>query len=317
MKRPEHPTPRVREVLEFIQPRSDGVYVDGTLGLGGHAEAILRAVSPPPTVIGIDCDHEMLALAAERLREFSDHVKIVWGRHSQLDTIVRSLGFSHVDGVVLDIGPSLPFLTDPARGISQTSDQPLDARYDRTQQLTAYTVVNEYPEERLAEVLALTGNRRLARKIAATVVRRRKERPIRTPREFAEIVHEVVGRKRKGQIDAAAPWLMAIRAWVNNELGELEAGIEAAAQVLKPGGRLVVLTWDSTQHRTARQTLQRLARGCICPPHLPCTCGRKPVFRLLTPRGLPTPESELATGPATLRTCRLFAAEKLADEETA
>ncbi len=314
MKRLQHPTPRVPEVLEFLQPRSDGVYIDGTVGLGGHTEAIVRAVHPPPTVIAIDCDREALSAAAQRLAAFSDHIRFVWGRHSQLDVIARSLGFEAVDGIVLDIGPSLPFLTDPTRGISLTSDQPLDGRYDRTQPLTAYAIVNEYPEDRLAEVLSITGDRRAARRIARAIVRRRKQQPIRTPKEFAELVHEVLGRSRKGRIDAASPWLLALRAAVNNELGELQGAIEAAARVLKPGARLVVLTWDSSQHRTARTALARLARGCVCPPDLPCTCGRKPIMKLLTPRGLPTPEEQLARGPATWRTCRLFAAEKLPEE---
>lgn len=314
MERLRHPTARVEEVLGFLKPRPGGVYVDATIGPGGHAEAILRSVSPPPTVIGIDCDGEMLALARRRLAQFADHVHLVHGWHSQIAEIVRGLGFEAVDGVLVDAGTAMQQLVDPVRGMSLFSDEPLDARYDRSQPLTAYTVVNAYAEDKLAEVLALTGKRRMARKIAKAIVRRRAQQPIRTPREFAEVVHQVLGRSRRGRVDAATEWLAAVRQWVNRELDELEGALRGAAEITVPGGRIVALTWDGGQHRVARAVLQSLARGCICPPHVPCTCGRRPVVKLLTPRGLPAPPEELKDGPATLRTCRLFAAEKLAEE---
>ena len=187
----------------------------------------------------------------------------------------------------------------------------LDGRYDRTQRLTMWEIVNRWPRKKLFEALAITGKRRLAGIIAKAIVQRRMKGAIDTPRELAKVIAEALGRERRGRVHVSTEWLMALRMAVNRELEEARAGIEAAARIIRPGGRLVVLSWDGTTHRTVRQTLRQLQRGCICPPQLPCTCGREPMLKILTPGGLAPGEAERKANPAA-RTCRLFAAEILA-----
>jgi 16S rRNA (cytosine1402-N4)-methyltransferase len=310
-----HPSAMVAEVLAYLQVAPGGVYVDATIGPGGHAEAILRASAPDGRLLGIDLDETALEMAARRLASFGARVMLVQGRFSQVAEIAARAGLKQIDGLLADLAVSRPQLLDKERGFSFDSDARLDSRYSRRlQSLSAYEVVNQYECERLAEVLALTGKRRLARRLAEAIIRARTERPIESPRQLARVIHAALGRTRRGAADAASEWLMAVRMHVNDELQEAAAGIRAATKVLRPGGRLVVLAWDGTTVRVVRETLRSLARGCTCPPEVPCTCAGHPQLRLFTPRGRRPTAKEIEANRAA-RTCRLFAAEKHTAEE--
>lgn len=313
MYQANHPPAMVAEVLEYLQVRRGGVYLDTTVGMGGHAAAILEASAPDGLLVGIDMDASAIKMAAQRLKRFRERVRLVHGRFSQLETIVARLGVSQVDGVLADLGPSRPQLLSASRGFSFDSDARLDARYDQQQELTAWDVVNRFSRAELVRVLSLTGKRREARRIANAIVAQRASGAINTPRQLASVVHRALGRARSGATDAATEWFMAIRMFVNRELEEAAEGIQAAAKVLRPGGRLVVISWDGTTHATVRRKMRELAGSCSCPPELPCVCGGAPVLKLLTPRGLQASAEEREQNPAT-RTCRLFAAEKAPPE---
>ncbi|MCX7598596.1 MAG: 16S rRNA (cytosine(1402)-N(4))-methyltransferase RsmH [Armatimonadetes bacterium] len=306
-----HPPAMVAEVLEYLQVRRGGVYLDSTVGMGGHAEAILEASAPDGVLLGVDMDASALQAAGKRLERFGPRVRLVHGRFSQLETLVAQLGVGQVDGVLADLGPSRPQLLSPARGFSFDSEARLDARYDRQQELTAWHVVNRFSRADLVRVLSLTGKPHAARRIANAIVARRATGAIDTPRELAQLIRNTLGRaKTGGSADVATEWFMAIRMFVNRELEEATEGIEAAAKILSPRGRLVVLSWDGTTHATVRRKMRELEKGCSCPPELPCVCGRTPVLKLLTPRGRQATAEERRINPAT-RTCRLFAAEKV------
>jgi 16S rRNA (cytosine1402-N4)-methyltransferase len=309
-----HPSAMVAEVLEHLQVESGGVYIDSTVNGGGHTEAILEASGPDGAVIGVDMDREALKLAAARLERFGERVRLVYGRFSQLERAVKEAGALEIDGVLADLGPSRIQLLSQKRGFSFESEGRLDARMDRSQELTAWEIVNRYPRRELFKVLALTGKRREAGALTDAILGRRATGAIDTPRELAELIRERLGRDRRGHVDAATEWLMALRMHVNREIEEAEAGIESAVEVLRPGGRLVVISWDGTTHRAVRQKLRMLAKGCICPPEMPCACGRQPTVKVLTPNGINASEEERKVNPAT-RTCRLFAAESRRSEK--
>jgi 16S rRNA (cytosine1402-N4)-methyltransferase len=308
-----HPSAMVAEVLEYLKVESGGVYLDSTEGGGGHTEAILEASGPDGAVIGVDLDREALKLAADRLERFGDRVRLLHGRFSQLERAVKEAGALEVDGVLADLGPSRIQLLSHRRGFSFDSEGKLDARMDRRQELTAWDIVNRYPRRELLRVLALTGKRREAGILADAILARRAKGAIETPRELAEVVRRAVGREKRGHVDASTEWLMALRMHVNREIEEAEAGVESAAKVLRPGGRIVVISWDGTTHRAVRQKMRALAKGCICPPDMPCVCGKQPLIKVLTPNGINASEDERKINPAT-RTCRLFAAEVLETE---
>lgn len=307
-----HPSAMVKEVLEALGVHPGGWWADGTADGGGHTLAIAEATAPDGRIIAFDADPSMLPLLEQRLWEHRDRVTIVHGYISQTDKIVAGVTAEKLDGFLADLGPSRIQLLSPERGFSMSSEARLDARYDRThQRLSAWDVVNRYSRDKLFEVLRITGQPRQAGVIADAIVRAREAGSIDTPAELAEIIRRALGRRaRRGGADPATKWLMSIRMAVNRELEEAEEGIEAAVRALRSGGRLAVLSWDGTTHRVVRNKLRELARGCVCPPEVPCTCGRKPVIRLIHGNGVAASEEERRVNPAT-RTCRLFAAEKL------
>jgi 16S rRNA (cytosine1402-N4)-methyltransferase len=304
----------VAEVMEYLKVESGAVYIDSTEGAGGHTEAILEASGPDGAVIGVDMDRDALKLAAERLERFGERVRLLHGKFSQLERAVKEAGAIEIDGVLADLGPSRIQLLSKDRGFSFDSEGRLDARMDQKQELTAWDIVNRYPRRELFKVLALTGKRREAGKLADAILTRRARGAIDTPKELAEIIRETVGREKRGHVDASTEWLMALRMHVNEEIEEAEAGIESAVRVLRPGGRLVVISWDGTTHHAVRQKLRTLMRPCTCPPELgKCTCGKQPLIKVLTPNGIGASEDERRVNPAA-RTCRLFAAEVLSTE---
>ena len=288
-----HPPVLLKESLELLKAYEGGVFVDATLGGGGHTEAILKA-NPENRVIGIDRDEEAIERAIERLKPYGDRVSIYHANFSQIGEVLKEEGVESVKGVLFDLGVS-HFHLRGERGFTVWKEQPLDMRMDRRQKLTARDVVNELSEKELAEIIFKFGEERFARKIAREIVRRRRKKPIETTKELAEIVEAVIpkklwiGRKKHPAIKT----FQAIRIYVNKEFDEIERGIPQAAEFIEPGGRLAVITFHSLEDRFVKNILKNLEG-----------------FRVVTKKPIQPSEEEIERNPAS-RSAKLRAAERL------
>ena len=306
---PVHKPAMVAEVVAHLEPRDGSTILDMTVGMGGHAR---RLIERGAFVIGLDRDRESLAAAEGALKGLEENYLLLWGRMSEAQQVLAEHGIEHVDGCLIDAGISMDQMLNEERGFSAHSNSQLDMRMDRSEpgSLTAFDVVNRHLDKDLRKVFSIVGNGREAHRVTARIVAARKRGAIHTTAQLAALIAATIARgKRPREIDAA-PYLMAIRAAVNDELNELRAGLETACCLLSPTGNLVALTWNSAEHHVARQTLRRLANPCECPPALPCVCGKQPVIKLLTPKPLFPSAEEVEANPAA-RSVRLHAAEKL------
>lgn len=296
-----------QRVLEAVQPEASGRYIDGTLGAGGHAYGILEASSPDGELLGIDRDRAALAIAEKRLQPFRRRLHLRQGTYAEMQEHAAAIGWHAVDGVLLDLGLSSMQLEDPGRGFSFRSEGPLDMRFDQEQPRHAGQLVNELPEEDLADLLHRYGEERRARRIARAIVR---ARPIQSTLELAEVVRHAV-RRGGGRIHPATKTFQALRIAVNEELEQLEQGLFQAVDLLHPGGRLAVIAFHSLEDRIVKHTLRRESRDCICPPEQPvCTCDHAARLRLITRRPLRPDEGEIQSNPRA-RSARLRVAERL------
>ncbi len=300
------------EVLDFLRPRPGGVYVDGTVGLGGHAEALLEATSPDGRLLGIDRDGRALALCGQRLARFGERVKLVRGDHRDVFEIAHREGVVVADGVLLDLGVSSLQLDDPERGFSFRQDGPLDMRMDPASGPTAAELLRTASERELARILRLYGEEPLARPIARAIARRRQRSPILRTAELAALVESVAGaRGRRARIHPATRTFQALRIAVNRELEQLDRSVTGSVALLRRGGRLVTIAFHSLEDRVVKHALGALASRCVCPPRLPvCACGRENLVRVLTPKPLRPAPREVAENPRS-RSARLRAAERL------
>ncbi len=314
----EHRPVLLHEVLAHLAVRPEGAYVDATVGGGGHAYEIARRLDPDRggRLIGLDVDPKALAAAAGRLREFlkKGTVELVRASYVDLEKVLKERGIAGVDGVLLDLGLSSLQLADRERGFSFRGDGPLDMRFDPEGPLTAAEILNAYPEEELARILREYGEERYASRIAGEIVRARARKPIETTRELVELVLRAIPQPaqrasfRRG-LHPATRTFQALRIAVNRELENVERGLETAFRSLKPGGRLVVISFHSLEDRLVKRFMQAKAQGCVCPPEVPiCRCGRRPEAKLL---GKATPtEGEIAENPRA-RSARLRALERV------
>ncbi len=294
------------ECVEALRIRPGGVYVDGTLGRAGHSREIARRLTTGK-LICIDRDMAAIEAAGERLAPWMDRVRLVHSNFSELGSVLAEEG---VDGMLFDLGVSSPQLDDPERGFSYMQDAPLDMRMDRTAPLTAREVVNSWSMEELRRILYDFGEERYAPAIARAIVRRREYKPIETTLELVDVIKSAMppAALREKQHPAKRSF-QAIRIAVNGELDALPPMLRAAADKLRPGGRLAVITFHSLEDRIVKRTLRELAQGCTCPPEFPvCVCGKKPLVRLGKPV-TPT-AAEIAENPRA-RSARLRTAEKL------
>ncbi|MGD9894967.1 MAG: 16S rRNA (cytosine(1402)-N(4))-methyltransferase RsmH [Dehalococcoidia bacterium] len=300
------------EVLDRIAVRPGGWYVDGTLGLGGHAEAILAASAPDGRLLGIEQDPEARRRASDRLAAAGHRVLIVAGNNRDLAAYCRDAAFMPVDGVLLDLGISSLQLGPSGRGFSFQHDAPLDMRMDPSAELTAAAIVNEWPEEQIAGVLWQFGDERRSRRVAAAIVR---NRPLRTTTALAAVVARAVGAA--GPIHPATRTFQALRIAVNDEFGALREALNGAMEVIRnPGGRLAVISFHSGEDRIVKDFIRRESRDCVCPPGLPvCTCGHVARLKDLTRRGITPSPVEVAANPRS-RSARLRVAERIEGTET-
>ena len=286
-----HQPVMVEAVLRLLNPQPGGQIVDATLGLGGHAESILRELGPSGHLVGLDRDPKMLEQAEIRLRRFGSAAHLVHARLSELAQVVLAEGAERVDGILMDLGLCSAQIDDPARGFSfkpTPEPVPLDMRMDPEQPETAADLLERLDEEELACVLR-AGGVPAARKVARAI---RARLPIRTARELTEAIRAVALPRRRHH--PATLIFQSLRMAVNDELHELESALEQAVELLAPGGRLAVLSYHSGEDRRVKQFLRDEARGCICPPKLPqCVCGRSPRLKLLGRGEGPAPEEVL------------------------
>ncbi len=284
--------------------------IDGTLGNGGHAAGLLKR-HPRLELLGIDRDDEALERAARTLAFAADRVRLRHGVYSELATCAGELGWTEVDGVLLDLGVSSPQLDTAERGFSWRLEGPLDMRMDRRSPLTASRLLNRASEEELERIFRDYGEVRASRRLAQRIVRRRTERPLATVRDLVELCDEVMGRRRPGELPNPTLPFQALRIAVNDELGELERGLAEALAQLRPGGRLAVISFHSLEDRMVKQFLRYRAAGCVCPPGLPvCVCGKRPELREVSRKVITASPEELAANRRAA-SARLRVAEKL------
>ena len=297
------------DVLERLQPRPSGRYIDGTLGAGGHAAGILEASAPDGQMLAFDLDPEAIAFARQRLERFGDRVTYVHASYADMGQVAPAHNFINVDGILLDLGLSSRQLEAADRGFSFMREGPLDMRFDPTQQATAAELVNNLPVESLAGIFWRYGEERNSRRYARAIVA---NRPIETTTELAEIIEqEAPGWVRRKRIHPATQVFQALRIAVNRELEALETGLEAAIDLLKPGGRVAVISFHSLEDRFVKNRFRDLTKDCICPPRQPiCTCDVEPVLRLVTRKPVMAGEDEIEENPRS-RSARLRVAEKL------
>ena len=297
--------------VEALAVRPDGIYLDGTLGGAGHSYEIAARLTTG-RLIGLDRDETALAAAGARLAPFAGRVTLVHSNFADLAQVLDSLDIPAVDGMLFDLGVSSPQLDDAERGFSYMQDAPLDMRMDRTAGLTAYEVVNTWPEAELKRILYTYGEERYAPRIAAAIAARRTERPIATTLELADLIRSAMPAQalREKQHPAKRSF-QAIRIAVNDELGAVERMLASAIDRLNPGGRLAVITFHSLEDRIVKTAFQEAARGCTCPKDFPvCVCGKKPKVKLITRHPIVADEAELAENPRA-RSAKLRVAEKL------
>lgn len=291
----EHTSVLLEEVLDNLAIRPDGIYVDGTLGGGGHSFHILERLTDGGRLIGIDQDTDAIAAAAQRLAPFGDAVTIVHDNYEHIGEVLEDLSIPEVDGILLDLGVSSYQLDNPERGFTYRTDAPLDMRMDRSSSLTARDIVNTWSQEELARILREYGEERCASRIAANIVRRRQVRPLETTGELSEIVRASIParmREKGGNPDKRT--FQAIRIACNRELDVLQDSLDRMIDLLSPGGRLCVITFHSLEDRIVKNAFRRNEKPCICPPEFPvCVCGRESKGRVVTRRAITPSAREL------------------------
>lgn len=303
----EHQPVLTDRVVELLAPAGPGLLVDATVGLGGHAEALLRA-EPELQLVGLDRDPQALTRAGERLQPFGDRVQLVEETFDRLPLVLRRLGLGAPVAVLADIGCSSLQLDSAERGFSFASDGPLDMRMGGTGP-TAADLLERAEWEELVRILRDYGEERRARAVARAIVRRREQDPLRTTAQLSRLVQDVIGGRER-RIHPATRTFQALRIAVNDELGQLERFLEPAIRSLKTGGRIAVISFHSLEDRIVKHTLRRLAGRCTCPPDFPvCRCNPQRVVEVLTRSPIRPDEEEIGRNPRA-RSARLRAAQK-------
>jgi 16S rRNA (cytosine1402-N4)-methyltransferase len=303
------------EVVEMLAPAAGSRHVDATLGGGGHAERILTASDPDGRLLGLDADGAAIARVRERLGpRFGARLRLRQANFRELSSVAPDEGFAPIDGCLFDLGLSSFQLADADRGFGFRTDGALDMRFDTSRGVPASELIATFDAAELTALFRRYGEEPFAGRIARVIVETRRAAPIKTADALAALVARVTPSRAPGRrrVHPATRVFQALRIAVNEELDALEAGLAAALDLLRPGGRLVVLSYHSLEDRIVKRFLQAERRGCICPPEAPvCVCGHEPRLRLLSPKGIvPTP-AEISANPRA-RSARLRAAERIA-----
>jgi 16S rRNA (cytosine1402-N4)-methyltransferase len=302
------------EIIHALQPRRGGLYVDGTVGAGGHAFGILEASTPDGRLLGLDVDPQALVVARQRLLPFGPRAVLLHTSYTTLQDQLENLEWHGVDGVLLDLGVSSMQFDTPQRGFSFQADAPLDMRFDPEDPIRAADLVNNLTEQELTDLFFRYGEEPRARRIAQSIV---EARPLYTTRQLADIVlRATAGERRKGKgsfktIHPATRTFQALRIAVNHELEAVEAVLPQATAALVPGGRLAIISFHSLEDRPVKQFFRRESRDCLCPPRQPvCTCGHKATLKEITHHPVQPQPDEVEQNPRS-RSAKLRVAEKL------
>lgn len=283
----------LNECIEGLNIDPDGIYVDCTVGGAGHSSAIAAKLSGKGRLIGLDRDPDAVKAASERLSRFGN-ATVIHRNYSELDAVLSELGIEAVDGILMDLGVSSHQLDEESRGFSYHSvDAPLDMRMSQSG-MSAADLVNSFSEEQIAAIIFEYGEEKFARRIASNIVRTREQSPIVTTRQLADIVRESVPQKARRDKNPCKKTFQAIRIAVNGEFDHLSEGLNKAFSLLKPQGRLAVITFHSLEDRIVKQRFAGWCKGCICPPDFPqCVCGRKPQGMLVNRKPIEADQNEL------------------------
>ena len=286
----------LNETLELLAPARGGIFIDGTLGGGGHAQAVLSRLPESGRLIGIDRDWEAVRAAGERLASFGGRFTALHGNFFDMKALLTEIGVTQVDGILLDLGVSSHQLDTSARGFSYKSEAPLDMRMDQGASLSAKDVVNTYPEAELTRILFAYGEERFSRRIAERICSIREQYPIETTLQLAQIVRDAIpGKYRNEPQHPARRTFQALRIEVNGELRGLDQAVEQACDLLQKGGRLCIITFHSLEDRIVKQAFRRFENPCTCPPSAPiCICGKEPKAKILTKKPLTASAEEEA-----------------------
>ena len=300
-----------REVLGLLECKPGGIYVDGTVGGGGHAQAVLEKTAPDGLLIGIDRDDDALIASERRLQPFGRRKILVKGNFADIGKILTNLNIKKVDGILLDLGVSSHQLDAGDRGFSFSIDAPLDMRMDQGSCISAYDLVNLSPELELKKIIREYGEEPMAGRIARAILTRRAAAPIRTTTELADVVrHAVPATYRQRRIHPATRTFQAIRIAVNDELSNLRAAIQSGIGVLVRGGRFSIISFHSLEDRIVKEAFRTAEKGCTCPPDLPvCNCHRESELKVLTRRPVYPGTDEIDANPRA-RSARLRTAER-------
>ncbi|MBS5878658.1 MAG: 16S rRNA (cytosine(1402)-N(4))-methyltransferase RsmH [Clostridium sp.] len=308
-----HHIPILRDtVVSLLAPQRGGTFVDGTLGGGGHAEAVLERLPEGGRLYGIDRDSAAIEAASLRLTRFGEAFTAIRGNFFDMKRLLAGQGVMEADGILLDLGVSSHQLDTPERGFSYHEDAPLDMRMDPSAPLSAYDVVNGYPAEALARIIREYGEERYAMRVADAIVREREKAPLDSTVGLADIVkHAMPAPARREQQHPARRTFQALRIEVNGELAGLSDALTDAHDLLRSGGVLAVITFHSLEDRIVKQAFKTFENPCTCDPRAPiCTCGKKPTARMLTKKPIVAGEAELKENPRA-RSAKLRAIQKL------
>jgi len=302
----------VRKVLGDLITLSDGVYVDGTVGNGGHSTTIWEKITGKGHLICLDRDSEAIRVSMARLSPHGERVYLVKANYSELDEVLQGLGFEKVNGILLDLGMSSYQIERSNRGFSFDRDEPLDMRMDLDDKVTAYQLINKLPRKQIEKILRDYGEEKRARIIARSIERERGKSPIESSLQLANLVKSVIPRSHhRGAKHPATRTFQALRIALNRELENLKVFLEKAPSLLIKGGRLVILSYHSLEDRPVKQAMMNWERGCSCPPDLPrCACGKLPLFKRMHKKGVKPDQWEIEENPRA-RSATLRSAERI------
>ena len=311
MSEPKHISVLLDECIENLNIRPDGIYLDGTLGLGGHSAAIAARLDTG-RLICIDRDETAIERAGKILAPFGEKVKLVHGNFSDAAVILEDLGIDSVDGMLFDLGVSSPQLDEAQRGFSYMNDAPLDMRMDTSAGLTAYDIINTWSADRLSRIFFDYGEERFSRRIAGAIVSRREERPIESTLELVEVIKSAMpAAALREKQHPAKRCFQAIRIAVNDELGAIASMMETAPDKLRPGGRLCVISFHSLEDRIVKSGIAARENGCTCPREAPiCTCGFVKTLKSVSRKPILPSDEELERNPRS-RSAKLRVAERV------
>lgn len=290
----KHVSVLLQEAVDGLAVKSDGIYVDGTTGGGGHSYEICRRLGADGKLICIDQDAEALEAAKKRLEPFAGKVTMVKSNYAQMREVLGQQGIHKVDGIVLDLGVSSYQLDNVQRGFSYREDAALDMRMDREQTLSARDIVNEYPEEELYRIIKEYGEERFARNIARNICRKRQDKPVETTFELVDIIRgSMPAKARNGKSHPAKRTFQAIRIECNQELEVLRQALNDMVDLLNDGGRISIITFHSLEDRMVKTSFRKYENPCTCPPNFPvCVCGNKPKGKVITRKPILPSEEE-------------------------